>query len=191
MERTLHLRTQGGVARMSYPITLPEALHARLVNKPLRLELTYHLTLAERRARHLIEAAPRVRHLAEVGWCKTRILQRGSLSPTLDADLHCLNWSRPPACTVTRGAAAGARDERIRCEPHYAPLPLSAGMTVLREAFVFQTGALPFQAPPGTTLVLETYGASGHFMRELAVEVARVAPVSSVRTAAAGGFSHP
>jgi len=172
MGRPLHVRAQGGAVQFEYPLTLPRSLYERIAKQPLRIEVTYMLTVAEENAAYTITAVSKTRRLKDVGWCKTQITQSASRGPPR-LEMNCLNASRPPVC-MTTGSSQYQAAERTECKPNYAPLPSGVMPGILHDSLAIKRGDVPKQAPPETAMTLKTYRVVDHFVRKVELDVTEI-----------------
>jgi hypothetical protein len=169
MGRPLHVRAQSSEVQFDYPLTLPPALYQSITKQPLRIEVTYALTIAEQNAAYTITPAAQARHLQDAGWCKTHLTQ-GLGFGTLYLDMNCLIPGRKPVC-VTTSSSHPSTPELTQCQPNYAPLSLGKLGGVLQDPIPIKRGAFPTRAQADATIALQTYAVADHLVRKIEIEV--------------------
>ena len=166
----------GGEAHAHQRIALSNDLLDVVAKAPVRIELTYSLTLFRVEARDALAAVDGDRQLVGFGWCRSRIDEEGD-----DVEVGCLQGRPTPACVsiVLENPMTGRRNpEGLRCVPDYAPYaaqmyPDSVSHWGIGARFRDPHGLATFpvdQSQLSTArVVLTSYRPATHFTRRLVI----------------------
>jgi hypothetical protein len=161
-------------------IFFPPRDFARIKNQSLRLEIDYSLSRFRSSGTEHIAALGGDAHLADAGWCKTRVDPEGD-----DVQLGCLALAYPSGCltVLLENPITGQRNPpRHGCDPNYAPWSATfvPGVTLFG-------GELPFRDLHGLAhypvdgaqlgqarVSLQFFSPEAHFSRHLTIHSIRL-----------------
>ena len=179
-------------------LVLPRRLYDELKSEPLRVEVDYFLTLFTGRPQVSLGTSERLRPVAQMGRCGTRIDDDGDA-----VSLTCVSAQTPPGCMtiVLENPRTHAHNPPLhQCGFDYSPVvrsPYEDPLVRFRIELPFSDLShlirFPIAAPQiqEARLLIKTYAAAAHFRRQLVFTGARLsdweAPRAQVKDATAGG----
>jgi hypothetical protein len=162
---------QGG-ATSHQTIYLPAAFYRQWMQRPVRLEVTYSLSLLRLSATYTMAATAGDLRSDELGRCASQLKYDAS-----EINLRCKQLGLRPACYTVRleGPSGQRNPENVDCASDYRPFAAmwSAPMTIFGVDVPVRDNAGVVQYPvassqlPESRLLVTTYGVRDHFTRTL------------------------
>lgn len=179
-------------------LILPQRVYDELKSQPLRVEADYFLTLFTGRPQVSVSTTERLRQVAEMGLCGTRIDDDGDA-----VNLSCVSAQTPPSCMtiVLEDPRTHVHNPPLhQCGFDYSPVirspyedPLVRFNIELPFSDLSHLIRFPIDAAQiqDARLVIKTYTAAAHFRRRLIIPAARLSdwetPWARAKEATAGG----
>jgi hypothetical protein len=180
----LEIRNEGpgdSEKRIHHGIHIQGDLYRRVIDRPVRLEIDYSLTLFRLTSSHALPALGGDQRIPDLGWCATKVNEGGT-----NIRFHCLEPGEIPMCSTLflEHAPSGHRNPgRSVCSPDYAPyfgryLPDAISRFGVNLPFRDPSGLARYPVDgsqlPQSRVVVRVYQPADHFTRRLVIPEIRL-----------------